>query len=197
MTISVQISQQPQGSEASPQERPGKLGHRAVSRQRCRNSRAITTLAIAALALFVMAPSPLTLTGMGVVAYAQTVPNPAAEKMTIAEAADAETATLGSAEAMLNLGESYHYGRQGVSQDYAKAISYYEKAAALGNTNAMFMQCMDRILGKDFKHKTTQDYMATISYCKEGSMSLVSIICLIGLGLITMIIVKAEMNRRF
>ena len=45
--------------------------------------------------------------------------------------------TLEDANAMYSKGERYHNG-QGVTQDYAKAREWYEKAADGGNTNAMF-----------------------------------------------------------
>ena len=39
---------------------------------------------------------------------------------------------------MINLGVCYENGR-GVKQNYTKAIEYYEKAANLGNSNAMII----------------------------------------------------------
>ena len=40
-----------------------------------------------------------------------------------------EAAEQGDAEAQFQMGRSYYYGDDGVTQDYAKAVEWYRKAA--------------------------------------------------------------------
>jgi len=48
-----------------------------------------------------------------------------------------QAAAKGDANAMTQLGLSYHYGSDGVAQDFAKAHEWYQKAAAKGDVLAM------------------------------------------------------------
>ena len=45
---------------------------------------------------------------------------------------------LGEIKACYNLAQAYWWGRPGVEQDKAKAITYYAKAAESGDSNAQF-----------------------------------------------------------
>lgn len=47
-----------------------------------------------------------------------------------------QAAEAGDAEAMYSIGELYYYG-DGVEQDYAQAMAWYQKAAELGDAKAM------------------------------------------------------------
>lgn len=48
------------------------------------------------------------------------------------------TVDLGEIKGCYNLAQAYWWGRLGVEQDKAKAITYYAKAAESGDSNAQF-----------------------------------------------------------
>lgn len=76
-----------------------------------------------------------------------------------------------SAEECLKKGNNYYYGRDGVTQDYAKAIKWYLKAAKQGNVDAQYS------LGTCYKEGcgVIQDYIESVKWygiaAKQGHVA--------------------------
>jgi hypothetical protein len=77
-----------------------------------------------------------------------------------------------------NLANDYYFG-EGVKQDYATAIKYYEKAAELGNSTAMYNLGIIYANGQGVK----QDYATTIKYYEKAA-ELGNVTAMYNLGII-------------
>ena len=75
-----------------------------------------------------------------------------------------EKANEGDSEAQFKLGNMYYYG-QGVNQDYAKAIEWYERAAEQGNAAAQF----NLGLMYDFGKGVERDYAKAIEWYEKAA----------------------------